>query len=204
MSVSNSTRALLRRLHRIDVALAQRIALPEQPIGFSARAQALATHAFAHMGDSWFWLIAFAAGLRIIRRRPAAERRTRLRLLLGWAATIVATTAAIAGIKRRVRRERPREAVLLYGRGPDSYSFPSGHAARMAAIASWATLLVGAWGVLVWPFAALVAWSRVRLGIHYVGDVLAGAVVGGLIAAVVKRLVGQGAPAAGGPRSALL
>ena len=48
--------------------------------------------------------------------------------------------------------------------------------------------------------AALVAWSRVRPGIHYVGDVLAGAVVGGLIAAAVRRLVGR---AAGGPRSAL-
>lgn len=194
--------ALLSRLHQIDVALAQRIALPEQPAGFSARTQALATHAVAHMGDSWFWLIVFAAGLRTIRQRPAGERRPRLRLLLGWAATIVATTAVIAGIKRAVRRERPREAVLLYGRGPDSYSFPSGHAARMAAIASWSTALIGAWGVLVWPFAALVAWSRVRLGIHYVGDVVAGAAVGGLIAAVAKRLVRRDCAAE--PRAALV
>jgi membrane-associated phospholipid phosphatase len=202
VSAADSTRALLHRLHRIDVALAQRIALPEQPTGFRARVQALATHALAHMGDSWFWLIVFAAGLRTIRRRPVGERRPRLRLLLGWAATIVATTAAIAGIKRTVRRARPREAVLLYGRGPDSYSFPSGHAARMAAIASWATALIGAWGVLVWPFAALVAWSRVRLGIHYVGDVVAGAAVGGLIAALVKRLVRRNSAAE--PRAALL
>jgi undecaprenyl-diphosphatase len=200
--VPNSTRALLSRLHQIDVALAQRIALPEQPSGIRARAQAFATHAVAHMGDSWFWLIVFAAGLRTIRRRPASEHWPRLRLLLGWAATIVATTAAIAGIKRAVRRERPREAVLLYGRGPDSYSFPSGHAARMAAIASWSTALIGAWGVLVWPFAALVAWSRVRLGIHYVGDVVAGAAVGGLIAAVAKRLVRRDRAAE--PRAALV
>ena len=202
MSVSDSTRVLLRRLHQLDVALAQHIALPEQPTGFNARAQALATHAVAHMGDSWFWLIVFAFGLYTIRRWPAAERRPRLLLLLGWAATIVATTAAIAGIKRTVRRQRPREAVLLYGRGPDSYSFPSGHAARMAAIASWAPALIGAWGVLVWPFAALVAWSRVRLGIHYVGDVVAGAAIGGLIAVVAKRFVQRNRET--GPRAALV
>lgn len=198
------TRSLLRRLHQVDVALAQRIALPEEPTGFGPRATALATHAVAHMGDSWFWLIALAAGMRRVWRRPVAERRPRLRLLFGWAATIVATTAAIAAIKRTVRRERPREAVLLYGRGPDSFSFPSGHAARMAAIASWSPLLVGAWGWLAWPFAALVAWSRVRLGIHYVGDVLVGAAVGGLIAAAAKRLVRRQPLAPGEPRTALL
>lgn len=189
MTIPTRIHSLLQQLHQIDVALAQAIALPEEPAGLSARAQALATHAVAHMGDSWFWLIIFAAGLRRILRRPAAERGPRVRILFGWAATIVAVTAAIAAIKRAVRRERPREAVLLYGRGPDSFSFPSGHAARMAAIAAWSPALVGKWGMLSWPFAALVAWSRVRLGIHYVGDVLAGAVVGSLIAAALKRSV---------------
>ena len=39
------------------------------------------------------------------------------------------------------------------------------------------------YGSLVW--AALVAYSRVYLGVHYVGDILAGAVAGILIAQLI-------------------
>lgn len=37
-------------------------------------------------------------------------------------------------------------------------------------------------GVVVAPFALLVAWSRPVLGLHYPGDVLAGALIDGTVA----------------------
>jgi undecaprenyl-diphosphatase len=61
----------------------------------------------------------------------------------------------------------------------DPHSFPSGHAARAVLIAT----LVAAWGpvwlapiVIVW--APLVAVARVAMGLHYVADILSGAILG--------------------------
>ncbi|MDP1532002.1 MAG: phosphatase PAP2 family protein [Rubrivivax sp.] len=43
-------------------------------------------------------------------------------------------------------------------------------------------------GWLVWPFTALVAASRLVLGLHYVSDVAVGALLGGTIAALTLAL----------------
>lgn len=78
----------------------------------------------------------------------------------------------------------------MYGSGPDVHSFPSGHGARMGANAPWAFLLLGGWGWLTWPLTLWVGWSRVAMGVHYLGDVLAGFLVGGLVSLAVRRLLG--------------
>lgn len=59
-------------------------------------------------------------------------------------------------------------------------SFPSSHAsiALAAGFALWRRLGHPVWRVLPLALAALVAWSRVALGLHFPVDVLAGAGVG--------------------------
>lgn len=79
-------------------------------------------------------------------------------------------------IKRRVLRERPSVSVTAWTHVavPDRFSFPSGHAAAAMSVAF--TYAV-AFPVLAWPLlllSTLVGFSRVRLGVHYPGDVLAG------------------------------
>ncbi len=79
-------------------------------------------------------------------------------------------------IKRRVLRERPsvRVTAATYVNVPDKFSFPSGHS---CAVMSVAFVFAMAFPVLSLPLlllSALVGWSRVRLGVHYPGDVLAG------------------------------
>jgi undecaprenyl-diphosphatase len=61
---------------------------------------------------------------------------------------------------------------------PHSYSFPSGHAATAFAAATVLAVLVPRWWMWTLPVAALVAWSRLYLGVHHPIDVVGGAVVG--------------------------
>lgn len=68
---------------------------------------------------------------------------------------------------------------------PDSYSFPSGHSASSFAAAVMLTLRQKKWGWAALVPAALIAFSRVFLFVHYPTDVLAGALLGTLFAFAV-------------------
>ncbi len=102
------------------------------------------------------------------------------------AAWVLVTTHLVAqAIKRTATRPRPTgmsfEALIA---APDRFSFPSGHSIAASALAfSFAWHLPVLAPVLL-LLATLVGVSRVRLGVHYPGDVLAGqfiAFVGTLI-----------------------
>jgi undecaprenyl-diphosphatase len=66
---------------------------------------------------------------------------------------------------------------------PSSASFPSGHAATSFAAAAALSVLVPRLRVPALVLAALVAISRVYLGVHFWVDVLAGAFLGAAIGA---------------------
>jgi undecaprenyl-diphosphatase len=126
----------------------------------------------AHSGDSWFWglglLLAWAFG-------PPQWDTLAPRLL----ASIALLAVLVFVVKRGFRRQRPEgEWGALY-RKTDPHSFPSGHAARMAML----LLVCAAWGPgwLAWllaPWAPLVALARVAMGVHYLSDVVGGALLG--------------------------
>jgi membrane-associated phospholipid phosphatase len=74
---------------------------------------------------------------------------------------------------------------------PDSRSFPSGHAASAFAFASASGRALPAAGVPLRSLAALVAYSRVHTGVHYPGDVVAGALTGAVIADLITGPVSR-------------
>jgi len=117
-------------------------------------------------------------------------RRPGLVVGISFAAAYV--TASVA--KRVVERARP-DAIDL-GEMPrqvlDTFAFPSGHSAQSFAIAVAVALVATRWGpwrfALV-PLAAITSLARMYFGVHFLGDVLAGAVLGTGIALVVDQLV---------------
>jgi undecaprenyl-diphosphatase len=94
-------------------------------------------------------------------------------------------------LKKHFARPRPYVTcpeILACTRSLDEYSFPSGHALHAVGFGVMLTAYYPLLAPLVWPFAALIALSRVVLGLHYPSDVIAGAAIGWFMAESVLVL----------------
>jgi len=134
----------------------------------------------SRLGDGIFWyslmfVLPFAAGSR------------GLAAALQMAATGLAALAIYRFLKGRIRRSRP--SLSLHGiiaRVPplDRFSFPSGHTLHAVVF----TVIACAWfpslAIVLVPFTALVALSRLVLGLHYPSDVLAAVAIGLALAGI--------------------
>ncbi len=99
------------------------------------------------------------------------------RAITGRAAlALVVSHLVIQAVKRVVGRPRPSERTpdRLLIPNPDRFSFPSGHSASSLAIALSFALAFPAFAAPLVGLGFLVGASRVALGVHYPGDVLAG------------------------------
>lgn len=155
----------------LDARLSRQMRVAEKP----GALRAIAVF-FAHSGDSWFWAIGLFA-LWLSGNSFWKE----------WAVVQLAGISFLAAlvllIKFRVKRRRPEGDWGGIYRNTDPHSFPSGHAARAFLIAALATGLGPSWlAILLWIWAPLVSLARVAMGVHYVSDILAGAVLGIVVA----------------------
>ncbi len=178
---------LIHRLAGWDHNLSARIALPP-----ASPRRPWPTLIGAHLGDSWLWAVIVGWLCWDAARPPTrstAARAKPARPLAAFGLSLLLQIFLTLGLKQIVQRPRPRRANLLYGGGADAHSFPSGHAMRMAVVAAWADQIWPRWGWTLWPLSFVIGWCRVRLAIHYLGDVLAGSLLGWLIVALVRRSV---------------
>ena len=115
--------------------------------------------------------------LLVLRRRRAA---------LSMALTVMIASGICSLIKVAVSRPRPADGVV----DVTSDSFPSGHTTTAAAITIalviafprvWARVLAAAW-------IPLMAISRDYLLVHWLSDVIAGAVLGASVAVLVSEI----------------
>jgi len=121
-----------------------------------------------------------------------------------WLRAAALPTAAIGvnyAVKLAVRRPRPalRGLPPLAG-APSSLSFPSAHSTAAFAAATAFGRIAPRRRPLLYATATAMALSRPYLGMHYPSDVLAGAVFGTLLGALVPGLDGEDEPAPAKPR----
>jgi undecaprenyl-diphosphatase len=132
----------------------------------------------SYLGDGIFWYVLMLA---LLLRHGMAAAYPVLHMLLAG----LTCTALYKWIKGRTLRPRPYEVhpdIVASGRALDRFSFPSGHTLHAVAFAIIALAYYPALATLLVPFTMLVALSRPVLGLHYPSDVLAGAMIGALIA----------------------
>ncbi|MBT8079193.1 MAG: phosphatase PAP2 family protein [Gammaproteobacteria bacterium] len=97
------------------------------------------------------------------------------------AVTAVTGIMIYSALKKTLMRERPyiSNGHILPGTAPlDRYSFPSGHTLHAVSFSVMLSHFAPFFVPFVLPFAALVALSRIVLGLHYPSDVLAGVLMG--------------------------
>jgi undecaprenyl-diphosphatase len=141
-----------------------------------------------HLGDGWLWV---AVGLMLAAGGP------RTWPAFGAAAlSAAAANTAVVLLKGRVRRARPSARpgnCFFAGRADrwafDEFSFPSGHALNAFALTATVGLALHALAVPLLVLAVSIALSRVVLGVHFVADVVAGALIGATLGTLAFRLV---------------
>jgi undecaprenyl-diphosphatase len=154
-------------LIELDARLSNQMRVAEKPGALRAIAAF-----FAHSGDSWFWGVAL---IFLWLVSDSAWRRWEVVEFAG----ISLLAVLVLGIKFIVRRQRPAGEWGGIYRNTDPHSFPSGHAARAFLIAVIGAALGPAWlGTVLWFWAPLVSLARVAMGVHYLSDVIAGALLG--------------------------
>jgi undecaprenyl-diphosphatase len=161
------TAPLLLRLHARDRALMLRCVIaPSAP-----RRARLAWSAITHLGGTSTSILAAA-----VPWFACCDWHEGSRVAL---ATLVGSHLVVQVIKRTAGRARPSEleTAIALVREPDRFSFPSGHAAAAMSVAlGYGSAFPLAAAPLV-ALALLVGFSRVRLGVHFPGDVLAGQLI---------------------------
>lgn len=98
-------------------------------------------------------------------------------------------------IKHLVARPRPfviNGAIELIIKAPSGFSFPSSHTATCFAMATAIYLFHKRLGIIAYIYAALVAFSRMYLYVHYPSDIIGGIALGigcGIGAVALVKLI---------------
>ncbi len=131
---------------------------------------------------------AFWALLAILMVVSKGHRRPGIAMLVSL---LVAYVVVELVIKTLIHRERPYIAEGLTPIIVDSlsYSFPSGHTAYSFASATVIAMYYGRWCIPAFVLASMIGLSRIYLAMHWPTDVVAGAMIGIVVAIVCVTLL---------------
>lgn len=127
----------------------------------------------------FIWMVIVIGLIMFINKKPGVT----------FALTLVVTAIINTIAKFLINRQRPFEALNVTSVIPTSLSsFPSGHAMMMFCMIPIISKSFPKTKIFVWGIAILVSLSRIYLGVHYVSDVVAGAIFGYLTGYAVLKI----------------
>ena len=129
------------------------------------------------------WLIFYATILTIIIKKHGKKS---LFIFIAIALMILCADQFAGILKHTVQRLRPSndpafsQLVHVFFKKGGQFGFVSAHAANTFAIATFTSLLFRShkYAMFIFPWAFIIAYSRIYLGVHYPGDVIFGAILG--------------------------
>ncbi len=142
--------------------------------------------AITRLGDGgWFWIVLSLVLLCFKRTRKAGAAG-----LLALAIGALITNVALKNLVARIRPYEVVDGLVCLIEKQKDFSFPSGHTcASFAAAAVYYRTLPKRYGVSALVLAALIALSRLYVGVHYPTDILVGLVVGLFAAWAALKLI---------------
>jgi undecaprenyl-diphosphatase len=176
MSLTGELGKLLKHLVALDHSLSARLTSTKE-----AGLQRTVAMLGAHLGDGPLWFVIGVITFWL------GDEATKYFVLLAAVAVIVAG-GLTTFLKFWMRRSRPQKMSGFYSTKYDPYSFPSGHATRLACQAMVFSHRFPCWAVIFYALTLFVALCRVALGIHYISDVLVGLVIGFLASWVIVSI----------------
>ncbi|MCX6139056.1 MAG: phosphatase PAP2 family protein [Ignavibacteriales bacterium] len=132
-------------------------------------------------------LLILGMGIAMIR----GKRRARVVCLMLIVTIVCSDQLSSFAIKPIFSRLRPcwtlADVRTFVGCG-SGYSFPSSHAVNNFAAATVFAFYYRTYAAAFYLFAALIAFTRIYVGVHYPSDVLGGAVIGTCVASFIIAL----------------
>ena len=122
--------------------------------------------AITELGGTYAYLIILILGFWVVDKRET----------IGLGIVYLFSGTVNYLLKGIIVNPRPPELEWLPGATASGYSFPSGHAQSSSVVYGWLALKLKRWwtSILLASIIFLVGLSRVYLGVHWLGDVIAG------------------------------
>lgn len=172
---------MLSAIHQIDLRLLARIFRQGE-----RRAVRPLARAISRSGDGYLHVL-----LPALLWLAQVEQWLAFVQLLGLA--LLVERCLYWSLKNSLRRPRPQASVPGFRSlvtAADQFSFPSGHSSAAFLLATCVAVIWGGPLLVLYAWAAMVALSRVLLGVHFPGDTVAGALMGTTIALASASTLG--------------
>lgn len=140
------------------------------------------------------WLIFYATILTIIVRKHGKKS---LFIIVAIALMILCADQFSGILKHTVQRLRPSndpafsQLIHVFFKKGGQFGFVSAHAANTFAIATFTSLFFRnrKYSLFIFPWAIIISYSRIYLGVHYPGDVFCGALLGIIVGIGIFKLL---------------